>query len=78
MQEAVTRETIREIARVLKGTPSTVSRALQGHYVISSFTKGAVHKIVKKIKYHLNKIASSLRHGKSKNHWCSYNRLAKN
>jgi LacI family transcriptional regulator len=58
--------TIQDIARALKVTPSTVSRALNGHPAISEATKKAVSKTALKLDYHHNKIASSLRLGKTK------------
>ncbi len=66
MHQPITKSTIHDIAREINVTPSTVSRALNGHSAISNSTKEAVHKIAKKLKYHPNKIASSLRLGKSK------------
>jgi LacI family transcriptional regulator len=61
-----TKATINDIARKLNITASTVSRALNGHPAISEATKKAVTKTAKKLDYHHNKIASSLRLGKSK------------
>ena len=66
MQGPITKITIHDIAREINVTASTVSRALNGHSAISSSTKEAVHKIAKKLHYHPNRIASSLRLGKSK------------
>jgi LacI family transcriptional regulator len=66
MHQPITKSTIHDIAREINVTPSTVSRALNGHSAISNSAKEAVHKIAKKLKYHPNKIASSLRLGKSK------------
>ncbi len=66
MQEPVTKATISDIARELNITPSTVSRALNGHNAISTSTKTAVHKIAKALNYRPNRLASSLRSGKSK------------
>lgn len=66
MQEPITKSTILDIARELNVTPSTVSRALNGHDAISVSTKEAVQKIAKKLNYHPNRVASSLRLGKSK------------
>ena len=62
----LTKPTIADIARKLNITASTVSRALNGHAAISDATKNAVHKTAKKLKYRPNRIASSLRIGKSK------------
>ena len=66
MHEPITKVTIHDIARELNVTPSTVSRALNGHTAISTSTKEAVHKVAKKLNYHHNRLASSLRSGKSK------------
>ena len=66
MEKAAHKATIKDIARALDITPSTVSRALNGHQAISSKTKAAVDRIAKRLNYHPNKIASSLRLGKSK------------
>jgi len=60
------KSTIQDIARELNITASTVSRALNGHEAISEATKQAVNKTAQKLKYRHNKIASSLRLGKSK------------
>ncbi|HEX2606801.1 MAG TPA: LacI family DNA-binding transcriptional regulator [Flavisolibacter sp.] len=62
----VTKTTIQDIARELNITPSTVSRALNNHAAISEATKKAVTLTAKKLKYRPNKIASSLRLGKSR------------
>ena len=66
MQGPITKITIHDIAREINVTASTVSRALNGHSAISDSTKEAVHQIAKKLHYHPNRIASSLRLGKSK------------
>jgi LacI family transcriptional regulator len=66
MWEPINKSTLLDIARELNITPSTVSRALNGHSAISVSTKEAVHKIAKKLDYHPNKVASSLRLGKSR------------
>ena len=66
MDEKISKATIQDIARELNITASTVSRALNGHPAISDSTKKAVKQIAKKLDYHHNKIASSLRLGKSK------------
>lgn len=52
--------TILDIARELKVSKSTVSRALKGHFSIGEATKKAVHEMAKKYNYHPNNIASSL------------------
>jgi len=57
---------MQDIARALNVTHSTVSRALNGHSAISDTTRKAVLKIARQLNYHPNKIASSLRLGKSK------------
>ncbi len=58
--------TIKDIANVLKITPSAVSRALSNHPRISDKTKEAVRKIAKELEYQPNLLASALRSGKSK------------
>ena len=60
------RTTIQDIARELQVTPSTVSRALNNHGSISEATKKAVNKAAQKLHYRHNKIASSLRLGRTK------------
>lgn len=65
MSEVITKATILDIARELQITPSTVSRALNNHGAISVATKKAVQKTAKKLNYHPNRLASSLRLGKS-------------
>ncbi|HEU0063932.1 MAG TPA: LacI family DNA-binding transcriptional regulator, partial [Flavisolibacter sp.] len=66
MTESFTRTTIQDIARKLNITASTVSRALNDHPAISVATKKAVTKTAVKLDYHHNRIASSLRLGKTK------------
>jgi LacI family transcriptional regulator len=63
---AQTKATIGDIAREINVTPSTVSRALNGHAAISDATKLAVSRAAKKLKYSPNRIASSLRLGKTR------------
>lgn len=58
--------TIQDIARELQVTPSTVSRALNNHHSISDATKKAVSKTAQKLNYSHNRIASSLRLGRTK------------
>lgn len=58
--------TIVDIARELKITAATVSRALNNHPAISAVTKEAVKETARRLNYQHNKIASSLRLGKSK------------
>ena len=57
--------TIKDIANVLKITPSAVSRALNNHPRISEKTKEAVKKTAKELGYQQNYLASALRSGKS-------------
>lgn len=57
--------TILDIAKALKITPATVSRALNNHPAISSETKRAVQQMAEKLNYSRNKVASSLRLGKT-------------
>jgi LacI family transcriptional regulator len=57
--------TIHDIARELKFTPGTVSRALNDHPRISIETKRLVNEKARELNYQRNKIASSLRSGKS-------------
>lgn len=58
--------TIKEIAQELGIAPATVSRALNDHPEISESTKKKVNAVAKKMGYRANKIASSLRSGKTK------------
>lgn len=62
----IAKATIQDIARKLDVTPSTVSRALNGHPGISTGTTKAVLQAAKTLQYQHNKIASSLRLGKTK------------
>ncbi len=57
--------TITDIARELNTTPATVSRALSNHPRISSATKKSVHLAATKLNYKRNRVASSLRMGKT-------------
>lgn len=57
--------TILDIAKELKVTPGTVSRALNDNQRISSETRQRVKEKAKELQYQRNKIASSLRSGKS-------------
>lgn len=57
--------TILDIAKELNITPATVSRALNNHPAISKETKKAVQRVAAKLNYSRNKIASSLRLGKT-------------
>lgn len=65
MNESISKVTITDIARELNVTPATVSRALNDHPGISVFTKEAVKEAAVKLNYQPNKIASSLRLGKT-------------
>jgi LacI family transcriptional regulator len=64
MQEKQT--TIKDIAKQLGVSKSTVSRALKDHPDISQKTKDAVKEIATRLKYRPNAIAYSLRHKQSK------------
>ena len=57
--------TIADIARELNTTPATVSRALSNHPGISDQRKKSVHHAASKLNYKRNRIASSLRSGKT-------------
>jgi LacI family transcriptional regulator len=57
--------TITDIARELNTTAATVSRALSNHPRISDKTKKSVHLAASKLKYKRNRVASSLRSGKT-------------
>jgi len=65
MRRVIAKATITDVARTANVTASTVSRALNNHPAISEATKKRVHRAAKKLKYQPNKIASSLRLGKS-------------
>ncbi len=58
--------TIHDIAKELNIAVATVSRALNDHPAVKDTTRRAVQQVAKKLNYHPNKIASSLRLGKSK------------
>lgn len=66
MSDPITRTTILDIARELKVAAATVSRALNDHPAISDATREAVKLAAKRMNYQPNKIASSLRSGKSR------------
>jgi LacI family transcriptional regulator len=66
MQKQIVRTTILDIARELNITAATVSRALNDHPAISYTTKEAVKEAARRLNYQPNKIASSLRLGRSK------------
>ena len=57
--------TITDIARELNTTAATVSRALSNHPRISDETKKSVHLAATKLNYKRNRVASSLRLGKT-------------
>lgn len=58
--------TIKDIAKQLGVSPSTVSRALQGHPDISEETKRQVNELASKLKYQPNAIALSLKHKRTR------------
>jgi LacI family transcriptional regulator len=58
--------TIKDIARELGISPSTVSRALKDHPDISKETKKAVHELAVKLNYEPNVVALSLRSRKTR------------
>ena len=57
--------TIKDIARELKISPSTVSRALKNHPDISEETKIAVNELAQKLNYQPNAVALSLKQRRS-------------
>ncbi|MBN2742295.1 MAG: LacI family DNA-binding transcriptional regulator [Marinilabiliaceae bacterium] len=57
--------TIKDIARILEISPSTVSRALKNHPDISPETKKLVQTFAEKVKYRPNALALSLRSSKT-------------
>jgi LacI family transcriptional regulator len=57
--------TLSSIAKELNITPATVSRALRNHPKISQETKESVLRVANRLNYKRNKIASSLRSGKT-------------
>lgn len=57
--------TIQDIAKELNLTPATVSRALNNHPRISAGTKKTVADLAEKLNYRRNRLASSLRSGKT-------------
>lgn len=66
MSDVFSRVTILDIAKELNITAATVSRALNNHPSIRESTKQIVRLTADKLNYQPNKIASSLRLGKSK------------
>jgi len=65
MSDRISKVTILDIARELNITAATVSRALNDHPGIKETTKKAVKETATRLNYKHNKIASSLRLGKS-------------
>ena len=65
MSESFSKITISDIARELNITAATVSRALNDHPGIKETTKKAVKETAIKLNYQPNRLASSLRLGKS-------------
>lgn len=65
MSSHIPKVTILDIARELNITPATVSRALNDHPNIRESTKKAVRETATRLNYKHNKIASSLRLGRS-------------
>lgn len=63
--ESISKVTISDIARALNVTAATVSRALNNHPRISEPTRKLVRDMAEKLNYQPNKIASSLRLGRS-------------
>ena len=57
--------TIKDIAKELGISPSTVSRALKDHFEISQDTIDAVKRVAKEMNYQPNSLALSLRYSKS-------------
>ena len=57
--------TIKDIAKALSVSPSTVSRALKDHPDISPETKQAVNDLAKELNYHPNMVALGLRKNKT-------------
>jgi DNA-binding LacI/PurR family transcriptional regulator len=57
--------TIKDIARILGISPSTVSRALKDHPDINIDTKRAVNELASKLKYQPNAVALSLKNSRS-------------
>ena len=57
--------TIKDIARILGISPSTVSRALKDHPDINTDTKKAVNELALKLKYQPNAVALSLKNSRS-------------
>jgi len=58
--------TLKELAKILGVSISTVSKALNNSYEISNATKSKIQKVAKQYNYTPNKLASSLKSGKTK------------
>ena len=58
--------TLKELAKILGVSISTVSKALNNSYEISNATKSKIQKVAKQYSYTPNKLASSLKSGKTK------------
>lgn len=65
MSETISKTTILDIAKALNITAATVSRALNDNPAIKEATKKRVREAAQKLNYQPNKIASSLRLGRS-------------
>ncbi|MFT3935882.1 MAG: LacI family DNA-binding transcriptional regulator [Chitinophagaceae bacterium] len=65
MSDTISKVTLQDIARTLNITAATVSRALNNHPAIKEETKKLVKDAALRLNYQPNKIASSLRLGKS-------------
>lgn len=65
MSQTISKATLFDIARKLKISTATVSRALNNHPAISEATKKNVANAALKLNYQPNRLASSLRLGKS-------------
>jgi LacI family transcriptional regulator len=65
MSEIISKVTILDIARKMNVTGATVSRALNNHSSVKEETKKAIQEMALKLNYRPNKIASSLRLGRS-------------
>ncbi|WP_206598661.1 LacI family DNA-binding transcriptional regulator [Rufibacter ruber] len=61
----MSRTTIHDIAKELNTTAATVSRALNDHPSISAATKQSVREAAQKLNYQQNRVASSLRLGRT-------------
>lgn len=65
MSQSISKVTIEDIARALNITAATVSRALHNHPAIKEATKKIVKETAERLNYRPNRIASSLRLGRS-------------